>query len=390
MGVLVRQRPKDSGIWYLVINHQGHRKSKKVGANKKKAAEVANIVRANLLLGRPLLGKEDQPKVPTLKEYYRRFESTYMETAIKESSYIVDESAFRVHTLPQLGNLRLDQINGGHIEDFISVLMGKDLGKHSIKVVLGSLRLLLNNAIEKGLIKENPVSGAGKLYRQAPVRHEDIEPLSEEESLLLLQAASEWEAEHFPLFLCVLHTGLRGGEVIGLQWGDIDWSGKFMEIRRQVVRGKLTTLKTKHGRRRVDLSGDLLATFSALKTSRQEKALKGGSSEISKWVFANDQGDRMGIDYIKAKVFTRILSKAGLRKIRFHDLRHTYASQLLANGVPATYVSRQLGHSNPKITWGVYAHWAPGENQRQAVNQLPSLNRISGGLDQAKAQMGRN
>jgi len=373
-----------------VINHQGHRKSKKVGANKKKAEEVANIVRANLLLGRPLLGKEDQPKVPTLKEYYRRFESTYMETAIKESSYIVDESAFRVHTLPQLGNLRLDQINGGHIEDFISVLMGKDLGKHSIKVVLGSLRLLLNNAIEKGLIKENPVSGVGKLCRQAPVRHEDIEPLSEEESLLLLQAASEWEAEHFPLFLCVLHTGLRGGEVIGLQWGDIDWSGKFMEIRRQVVRGKLTTLKTKHGRRRVDLSGDLLATFSALKTSRQEKALKGGSSEISKWVFANDQGDRMGIDYIKAKVFTRILSKAGLRKIRFHDLRHTYASQLLANGVPATYVSRQLGHSNPKITWGVYAHWAPGENQRQAVNQLPSLNRISGGLDQAKAQMGRN
>lgn len=189
--------------------------------------------------------------------------------------------------------------------------------------------------------------------------------------------------------MCVLHTGLRGGEVIGLQWDDLDWNGKFMEIRRQVVRGKVTTLKTKHGRRRVDLSDDLLATFAALKKSRQVKALKGGSSEISKWVFANDQGDRMGIDYIKAKVFTRILTKAGLRKIRFHDLRHTYASLLLAKNVPVTYVSRQLGHSNPKITWGVYAHWIPSENQREAVNQLPSLSRLSGGFEQAKAQMGR-
>ena len=188
----------------------------------------------------------------------------------------------------------------------------------------------------------------------------------------------------------MLHTGLRGGEVIGLQWDDLDWNGKFMEIRRQVVRGKVTTLKTKHGRRRVDLSDDLLATFAALKKSRQVKALKGGSSEISKWVFANDQGDRMGIDYIKAKVITRILTKAGLRKIRFHDLRHTYASLLLAKNVPVTYVSRQLGHANPKITWGVYAHWIPGENQREAVNQLPFLSRLSGGFEQAKAQMGRS
>ena len=376
-------------IWYLVIDHKGQRKSKKVGPSKAKAEEVANIVRAHLLLGRPLLGKEDQPAVPTLNECYKRFERMYMRTAIKESSYIVYESAFRVHTLPELGALRLDQINRDHIENFISVLMGKDLAKHSIKVILGSLLLPLSDAIEKGIIKENPVSGMGKFYRQAPVRHKEIEPLSEKESLLLLQAASEWETEHYPLFLCVLHTGLRGGEAIGIQWDDIDWTGKFMEIRRQVVRGKLTTLKTKSGRRRVDLSDDLLATFAALKKGRQVKALKAGSGEISKWIFSTDEGDRMGIANIKARVFKRILGKAGLRRIRFHDLRHTYASLLLARGVPVTYVSKQLGHANPEITFKVYAHWVPNENQRQAVNQLPSLSQLSGGLGQEKAQMGR-
>ncbi len=118
-------------------------------------------------------------------------------------------------------------------------------------------------------------------------------------------------------------------------------------MRRQVVRGKVTTLKTKNGRRRVDCSDDLLETLAALKKKRQEEALKRGSNEISEWVWANEKGQRIDIGNVKSKSFKRVLSKAGLRHIRYHDLRHTYASQLLAQGEPVTYVSQQLGHANP-------------------------------------------
>ncbi|MCZ6876694.1 MAG: tyrosine-type recombinase/integrase [Acidobacteria bacterium] len=372
MGVRIREKVKGSGEWWIFVAHNGKRTSRKVG-DRKAAEEVALKIQAKLTLGETL--PEKKPPLPTLGEYYERFKSRYMKMAIKESSYIVYDSAFRVHTLPQLGKLRLDEIDREHIEEFISVLMRKDMAKDSIRVILGALRVLFNNAIEKKIIRENPVSSVGKFYRQAPVRHAKIEPLTEDESLLFLRTALEHEPEHYPLFLCSLHTGLRSGEVIALQWSDIDWNGKFIEIRRQLVRCRLTTLKTEHSQRRVDCSDDLLATLVALKKQRQEEVLKRGSNAISPWVFANEKGDRPDIGNIKVKNFKRVLRKAGLREIRYHDLRHTYASQLLAQGEPVTYVSQQLGHANPQITFKVYAHWIPNESQRQAVNRLPSLRR---------------
>jgi len=144
-------------------------------------------------------------------------------------------------------------------------------------------------------------------------------------------------------------------------------------VRRQIVRTKVTTLKTKNGRRRVDCSDHLLETLAALKKKRQEEALQRGSNEISEWVWVNEKGQRIDIGNVKVKSFKRVLRKAGLREIRYHDLRHSYASQLLAQGEPVTYVSQQLGHANPQITFNVYAHWIPNKSQRKAVNRLPSL-----------------
>lgn len=374
MGVKIREKFKGSDEWWIFINHNGRRKAKKVGT--KKAAEKARqTIEARLALGQPV--EQRKPLAPTLNQYYERFKTRYMETALKESTYVSYESVFKVHILPALGSFRLNEIDREKIEDFIYALVKKNLGKYTINQVIGTLRLLLNNAIEKKIITENPASGVGKLYRHAPVIHGEIEPLTEEESVLFLKSALEWGPRHYPLFLCALHTGLRSGEVIAIQWPDIDWNGKFIEIRRQLVRGKLTTLKTKHGRRRVDLSDDLLSTLANLKKKLQEEALKRGCNEISEWVWANKKGHRIDIDRVKKLHFKRALRKAGLRNIRFHDLRHTYASLLLSRGVPVVYVSQQLGHSTPNITFSIYAHWIPNENQREAVNRLPSINSFS-------------
>ncbi len=370
MGVRIREKSKGSGQWWIFINHGGRRTSRKVGTLKA-AREAAKKIEARLVLGESFL-QEKKPPVPTLADFYERFKSRYMKTAIKESSYVVYESAFKVQTLPELGRLRLDQIDRERMEDFIAVLTEKGLAKDYIRLILGSLQTLMTTAIEKGIIMSNPVRGLSKLYRQAPVRHADIEPLTEEESLLFLKTALEWEPEHYPMFLTSLHTGMRSGEVIGLQQRDIDWHGKFISLRRQVVHGKVTTLKTKSSRRRVDLSDDLLKTLATLKKKRQEEALKRGS-KISEWVWANERGQRVDIGSIKAKNFKRALRKAGLRDIRYHDLRHTFASQLLCNGANILYVSQQLGHSNPGITMKIYSHWIPNDSQRKAVNCLPSL-----------------
>jgi integrase len=244
---------------------------------------------------------------------------------------------------------------------------------------MAGLRILLTNAKEKKIIRDNPARNAGKLYSQAPVRHSEIEPFTEKESLLFLNSTLEHEPEYYPPFLCALHSGLRSGELAGLQWPDIDWNSKFIQVSRQIMRGKVTTLKNKHSRRKVDCSDDLLSTLAALRKTRQEEALKKGVNVISDWVFANDKGSWIDLVNVKSQQFKRVLRKAGLRDIRFHDLRHSFASLLLAQGAPVTYVSSQLGHANPHITMKVYAHWVPNERQHEAVNRLPSLTQTSTG-----------
>ena len=93
---------------------------------------------------------------------------------------------------------------------------------------------------------------------------------------------------------------------------------------------------------------------------------------IPVWVFPNHVGKPMDMDRLKKRHFDKNLARAGLRSIRFHDLRHTYASLLIQNGEPLAYIKDQLGHSSIQITVDVYGHLEPGRN-RQAVNKLPTI-----------------
>jgi len=111
-----------------------------------------------------------------------------------------------------------------------------------------------------------------------------------------------------------------------------------------------------------------------LKKNREDELLTAGINKLSpeEWIFRNSRGNPPDMQNFKNRVFLKLLEKAGLRRIRFHDLRHTYASLLIQNGESLVYVKEQLGHSSIKITVDVYGHLVPGSN-RQAVNRLPSL-----------------
>ena len=101
----------------------------------------------------------------------------------------------------------------------------------------------------------------------------------------------------------------------------------------------------------------------------------GPGSSIEGGLVRGGRSSFIDIKNVKTRNFKRVLKKAELRSIRFHDLRHTFASQLLSNGTNPLYVSQQLGHANPGITMKIYAKWTPNEGQREAMNKLPSLSR---------------
>jgi integrase len=385
MGVRVREKVEDSGVWWVFISHQGRRTSRKVG-DRKAAREAARKIQARLTLGKGAFPEKAKLSTPTLQQYFKSFERSYRAT-LRPTTWSAYEASMRIHVLPEFGKLCLDEVTRAKMKELVAELVEKGLARDSIRLILAVLGIVYNQAVEDKIVSENPAKRLGTFYRQAPVRHEEITPLTEEESLLFLQETLENERKYYPLFLTALHTGLRSGELAGVQWPDIDWHGKFLEVRRQVVHGEVTSLKTKKGRRRVDLSDDLLETLSNLRRQMQEEAMRKGRNAIPKWVFANHRGSFLDMGNAKRHQFKRVLRKAGLRDIRFHDLRHTFASQLLCNGANILYVSQQLGHSNPQITMKVYSHWIPNDSQREAMNRLPSLNtRLSNAIDNSKTE----
>jgi len=244
---------------------------------------------------------------------------------------------------------------------------------------------MFNHARKHKIVTDNPASGVRELYRQAKTVHEEIQPLTAREVPVFLAAAQQHCAMYYPLFLCAIHTGLRSAELAGLQWGDIDFNGKFLIVRRSVVRGRIEKTKTSKNRR-VDLSDALIHELDALKRKRQTEYLAAGKNEIPEWVFlgpgritwedgkpvGREEGKRVELYNVKNRYFHKCLTKAKLRRIRFHDLRHTFASLLIQNGESLAYVKDQLGHASIKMTVDVYGHLVPGAN-REAVNRLPSL-----------------
>ncbi len=163
--------------------------------------------------------------------------------------------------------------------------------------------------------------------------------------------------------------GAGQGELIGLQWGDIDWSGNFIEVRRANWNGHVSTPKSGRGRR-VDLSDALARILADHCRAAAAEVLKEGQP-MPEWVFTSIEGTALDAANLR-KVFARALKKAGLRQIRFHDLRHTFASWLLGNGESPVYVKEQLGHSSIQITVDTYGHLIPGAN-REAVNRLAAM-----------------
>jgi integrase len=157
-------------------------------------------------------------------------------------------------------------------------------------------------------------------------------------------------------------TGMRIGEVTALQWIDIDFAKNYIIVRRNIPHhGQVETTKTEASQRKVDMSPELAEVLRQLRTERKKEALAGGTAfEMEDWVFRTDAGTPIHYTNFLRRIWHRVLDLAQIRRRTPHDLRHTWASHMLASGADLAYVSAQLGHANPSITLRIYSHWVPG------------------------------
>jgi integrase len=238
--------------------------------------------------------------------------------------------------------------------------------------------------VEDGLIESNPAVRLGKFYKESQNFHEEIDPFTAEEvSKLLLTTREAFGFEDYVILLTLFHCGPRAGEVAGLSWPDLDARNRVLVIRRQRTRYGGEKKKTKTSKKRsVDVSTVLLAELQALKKQRQGAYLERGKNEIPETMFLTHgvllkdekrtEGSPLDMGNWYKRVFWKACDKAGIRRRRLHDTRHTFASLLLGNGESLKYVSAQLGHASIRMTADVYGHLEVGAN-RAAMDKLPSL-----------------
>jgi integrase len=317
----------------------------------------------------------------------------------------------RLHVTPRFGQKRLAEITRDSIKRFLSelsratrVVVGEDpaatvpkFSRNSLRLIVCALRSVLNAAVEDGLLESNPASRVGKFAKsEKPDRQASA--MSREEAEKFLDAVKESSPDWHPFFLTALRAGLRRGELIALKWGDIQFgesendSNRFILVQRNYVCGRFTSPKSKKSRR-VDLSKQLRAVLLAQRDTRLLDAMLAGKASIADdMVFPSEGGTPIKPDNIAVRYMVPALEKAGLRRFRLHDLRHTFGSLLIQDGASLTYVKEQMGHSSIQITVDTYGHLIPGADiawvDRLDTKTTPQQNATQAQLEAAMRREG--
>ena len=193
------------------------------------------------------------------------------------------------------------------------------------------------------LVTKNPTQGCAL----PKAEHKEMKTLTADQLSAFFREARD--SGVYELYYLDLATGLRRGELLGLKWTDVDLDRGVLKIQRAISRqnGKVVEapLKTKNAYRTLPLSADAISVLKMQKC-------KVGNSE---WVFPSPTGGPMSPDSV-LHMLQRVLKRAGLPRIRFHDLRHTFATMALQNGVDVKTVSSMLGHYSAGFTLDTYAH----------------------------------
>jgi len=380
MGVKVRERPKGSGIWWILIDHHGKRKAKKIGKDKRLAQEAAKKIGAKLTLGEINLD-DKSTKPPTLLEYIdgwrdsdgKRQIGWYEKVAVlslKHSTYCGYRTIIDHDLIPAFGSKPINEITSRMISDLISQKVKDGIRSSTARNIKNCLSAIMRHAVNPdGLIPSNPARNVPipKPEDERPNREPD--PFTWEERKIAEETFKKEYPDYYSLVVCGCRAGLRIGEIIGLQWPDIDFFQRLILVQRNITRLKITTPKSRSSRRKVRMTSQLAEILKQHKTRMAERTLKQGWKSMPEWIFANEDGSFLNYGNFIHRVWNRGMDKSGLRRRTPHDMRHTYATLRLSKGDSLAEVSKEMGHSTPEITFRTYYKWLPKES-RSDIDEL--------------------
>jgi integrase len=358
-----------NGHWSVRVHWHCWRRTRQVTPNtEERALEVAEKLRiainlygvdALLVLDAP---KPETPKqTPTIKEYASQWTEQLEIEPIKRSTRESYKYLLRVHVLPHFGKLQPEEITYAIIKDWVRRKL-KTHSKNTVRLMLAALRSMLNEAIKDGHISVNPVHDLGRVMRGGKRAREKMDPFTLDELHAIEDKCRVRFPEYYGFLLLMSRTGMRIGEATGMQWRDLDEHTGQILVRRNIPHHRdVETPKTPASDRRVDLSPDLLAELVRLRGARKAELLRAGRRwNAEEWIFRTEAETPLHYNNFVTRVWNKCQELARARIRGVHNLRHTWASQMLAIGADPAYVAAQLGHSSPAITLRIYAHFVPG------------------------------
>ncbi len=316
-------------------------------------------------------GSYVQPSRITVFDWLKQWCESYVSMNCSIRTAESYKSEIRRHLSPALGAILLPQLHPQHLQDYYSqaLIKGRTDGRGglSARTVLYHHHILseaLSHAMKMGLVGRNVAEAVDPPRPE----HKNVTTLSPENVSKFLEAAHE--TPYYVLFYTALYTGMRLGELLGLRWQDVDLDLANLSVVQALYKRsgvcKMVEPKTSKSRRQIALSPSLALLLRDFKTEQDaQRILLGASMVESNLVFSNISGkplDPGTISHTSAKV----LKRAGLPHIRFHDLRHSHATLLLKVGIHPKIVSERLGHANIGITLDTYSHVLPGLQERAA------------------------
>lgn len=343
---------KVKGSWWVDFQIRGKRYRLRSPDNHRDGAvDYEHVLRRRLSDGKNVfLASDPRAKLrPPSEERFGAFAAewfeTYVKTYLRPSTQRKYFHAFKLHLLPRLAKLPLAAITSGEINLLAGEILRKGLKPKSVNAILSALHRCLDAAVDWERLDHVP---RFQWLRAEPAA---FDFLSSAESRNLLDAARE--RPYALMIRMALRTGMRIGELLAIRWEDIDFEQRLIAVRRSIVRGIESSPKTRR-HRFIPIAADLHDALTETRAS-------------SGYVFSADEQGGAPLREPR-KGLWRALETAGLRRVGWHVLRHSFASQLVSEGVSIYIVQALLGHSTVQMTMR-YAHLAPSAT-RGAVDVL--------------------
>ncbi len=308
----------------------------------------------------------------TVAQYLEQWLEEAAKPRVRHSTYVSYSAIVRNHLIPRLGKVQLTKLTPPMVQLFLNEKLAAGYSPRRVQYFHAVLRRALNRALKWELVSRNVAT----LVDAPRVPHREIEPFTPAEARRLLDVIKGHRLE--ALYTTALAIGLRQGEALGLRWQDIDFDEGLVHVRHELQRingeYQLVELKTRRSHRTIVLPRFVLAKLQEHHSRQASERLRLGPE----WpdhdlVFTSDTGRPLDSKNV-TRGFQSMLERVGLPKKRFHDLRHSCATLLLAQGVPARVVMEILGHSQIHLTMNTYTHVVP-DLQRDAAARMDDFAR---------------